>query len=72
MSKIQGRKPRLPSVPIFANWLQVGYDLYDRNLVPMACKFGENYLLRMFQHILVVVSSPTLARFVAALLSRWC
>jgi trans-cinnamate 4-monooxygenase len=66
VSKIRGRKLRLPPgpipVPIFGNWLQVGDDLNHRNLAAMARKFGEVFLLRMGIRNLVVVSSPELAK----------
>ncbi|XP_066307058.1 trans-cinnamate 4-monooxygenase-like [Miscanthus floridulus] len=66
VSKIRGRKLRLPPgpvpVPIFGNWLQVGDDLNHRNLAALARKFGDIFLLRMGQRNLVVVSSPPLAR----------
>ncbi|CAM0949630.1 unnamed protein product [Alopecurus aequalis] len=66
VSKIRGRKLRLPpgplSLPIFGNWLQVGDDLNHRNLSELARRFGDIFLLRMGQRNVVVVSSPTLAR----------
>ncbi|CAO1944620.1 unnamed protein product [Urochloa humidicola] len=66
VSKLRGRKLRLPPgpvpVPIFGNWLQVGDDLNHRNLAALARKFGDIFLLRMGQRNLVVVSSPPLAR----------
>ncbi|KAK1667537.1 hypothetical protein QYE76_055696 [Lolium multiflorum] len=66
VSKIRGRKLRLPPgpipVPIFGNWLQVGDDLNHRNLAAMARRFGDIFLLRMGIRNLVVVSSPELAK----------
>ncbi|KAF7016519.1 hypothetical protein CFC21_030117, partial [Triticum aestivum] len=66
VSKLRGRKLRLPPgpvpVPIFGNWLQVGDDLNHRNLAALARRFGEIFLLRMGQRNVVVVSSPDLAR----------
>ncbi|XP_008657127.1 trans-cinnamate 4-monooxygenase [Zea mays] len=66
VSKIRGRKLRLPPgpvpVPVFGNWLQVGDDLNHRNLAALSRKFGDVFLLRMGQRNLVVVSSPPLAR----------
>ncbi|KAF7009191.1 LOW QUALITY PROTEIN: hypothetical protein CFC21_023773 [Triticum aestivum] len=66
VSKLRGRKLRLPPgpvpVPIFGNWLQVGDDLNHRNLAALARRFGEIFLLRMGQRNVVVVSSPALAR----------
>ncbi|KAK8453934.1 hypothetical protein SEVIR_5G366500v4 [Setaria viridis] len=66
VSKLRGRKLRLPPgpvpVPIFGNWLQVGDDLNHRNLAALARRFGDIFLLRMGQRNLVVVSSPPLAR----------
>ncbi|CAL4973417.1 unnamed protein product [Urochloa decumbens] len=66
VSKLRGRKLRLPPgpvpVPIFGNWLQVGDDLNHRNLAALARRFGDIFLLRMGQRNLVVVSSPPLAQ----------
>ncbi|RWW61960.1 hypothetical protein BHE74_00030940 [Ensete ventricosum] len=47
--------------PIFGNWLQVGNDLNHRNLVDMAKKYGDVFLLRLGVRNLVVVSDPKLA-----------
>nr|UIP35211.1 cinnamate 4-hydroxylase 2 [Leucojum aestivum] len=66
ISKVRGKKLKLPPgpfpVPVFGNWLQVGDDLNHRNLVDLAKKFGDIFLLRMGQRNLVVVSSPEHAR----------
>jgi trans-cinnamate 4-monooxygenase len=66
VSKIRGRKLRLPPgpvpLPIFGNWLQVGDDLNHRNLAALARRFGDVFLLRMGRRNVVVVSSPALAR----------
>lgn len=47
---------------LICNDLQVGDDLNHKNLMTMAKKFGEIFLLRMGVRNLVVVSSPDLAR----------
>lgn len=47
---------------LICNDLQVGDDLNHKNLMNMAKKFGEIFLLRMGVRNLVVVSSPDLAR----------
>ncbi|WOL19789.1 hypothetical protein Cni_G28591 [Canna indica] len=47
--------------PVFGNWLQVGNDLNHRNLVGMAKKYGNVFLLRLGVRNLVVVSDPELA-----------
>ncbi|KAG6401348.1 hypothetical protein SASPL_138201 [Salvia splendens] len=66
VSKLRGRKFRLPPgpipIPIFGNWLQVGDDLNHRNLTEYAKRFGDIFLLRMGQRNLAVVSSPDLAK----------
>ncbi|KAJ4733192.1 Trans-cinnamate 4-monooxygenase [Rhynchospora pubera] len=66
ISKLTGKRFKLPPgptpMPIVGNWLQVGDDLNHRNLMAMAKKFGEIFLLRMGVRNLVVVSSPDLAR----------
>ncbi|CAL9171138.1 unnamed protein product [Musa hybrid cultivar] len=49
------------SFPIFGNWLQVGNDLNHRNLVDMAKKYGNVFMLRLGVRNLVVVSDPKLA-----------
>nr|XP_018678754.1 PREDICTED: trans-cinnamate 4-monooxygenase-like [Musa acuminata subsp. malaccensis] len=49
------------SFPIVGNWLQVGNDLNHRNLVDMAKKYGNVFLLRLGARNLVVVSDPKLA-----------
>uniref|UniRef100_A0A0D6QVB7 Cinnamate 4-hydroxylase n=1 Tax=Araucaria cunninghamii TaxID=56994 RepID=A0A0D6QVB7_ARACU len=57
------RLPPSPlSLPIFGNWLQVGNDLNHRNLVTMAKKYGEVFMLKLGCRNLVVVSSPELAK----------
>ncbi|XP_078178726.1 trans-cinnamate 4-monooxygenase-like [Carex rostrata] len=66
VSKLTGKRFKLPPgpypMPIVGNWLQVGDDLNHKNLMTMAKKFGEIFLLRMGVRNLVVVSSPDLAR----------
>ncbi|KAF3330384.1 cinnamic acid 4-hydroxylase [Carex littledalei] len=66
VSKLTGKRFKLPPgpypMPIVGNWLQVGDDLNHKNLMNMAKKFGEIFLLRMGVRNLVVVSSPDLAR----------
>nr|AKH04263.1 putative hydroxylase [Taxus baccata] len=62
-----GRKgSKLPpgplSLPIFGNWLQVGNDLNHRNLMMLAKKYGDVFMLRLGCRNLVVVSSPELAK----------
>lgn len=47
---------------LICNDLQVGDDLNHKNLMTMAKKFGEIFLLRMGVRNLVVLSSPDLAR----------
>lgn len=47
---------------LICNDLKVGDDLNHKNLMTMAKKFGEIFLLRMGVRNLVVVSSPDLAR----------
>ncbi|CAL9046945.1 unnamed protein product [Musa banksii] len=42
-----GAPPDPVSFPIFGNWLQVGNDLKHRNLVDMAKKYGNVFLLRL-------------------------
>ncbi|CAL9167016.1 unnamed protein product [Musa hybrid cultivar] len=56
-----GAPPGPVSFPIFGNWLQVGNDLNHRNLVDMAKKYGNVFLLRLGVRNLVVVSDPKLA-----------
>ncbi|XP_037437342.1 trans-cinnamate 4-monooxygenase-like [Triticum dicoccoides] len=66
VAKLTGKRFRLPpgpsGAPIVGNWLQVGDDLNHRNLMGMAKRFGEVFLLRMGVRNLVVVSSPELAK----------
>ncbi|TVU18798.1 hypothetical protein EJB05_34912, partial [Eragrostis curvula] len=66
VSKLTGKRLRLPpgppGAPIVGNWLQVGDDLNHRNLMAMAKKFGDIFLLRMGVRNLVVVSTPELAK----------
>uniref|UniRef100_A0ACD5UMN2 Uncharacterized protein n=1 Tax=Avena sativa TaxID=4498 RepID=A0ACD5UMN2_AVESA len=66
VAKLTGKRFRLPpgpsGAPIVGNWLQVGDDLNHRNLMGMAKRFGEVFLLRMGIRNLVVVSSPELAK----------
>uniref|UniRef100_A0A8R7PQD4 Trans-cinnamate 4-monooxygenase n=1 Tax=Triticum urartu TaxID=4572 RepID=A0A8R7PQD4_TRIUA len=66
VAKLAGKRLRLPpgpsGAPIVGNWLQVGDDLNHRNLMGMARRFGEVFLLRMGVRNLVVVSSPELAK----------
>uniref|UniRef100_A0A0D9WF32 Cytochrome P450 73A33 n=1 Tax=Leersia perrieri TaxID=77586 RepID=A0A0D9WF32_9ORYZ len=66
VAKFTGKKLRLPpgpsGAPIVGNWLQVGDDLNHRNLMAMAKRFGDIFLLRMGVRNLVVVSSPDLAK----------
>lgn len=57
-----GKTPPGPvALPIFGNWLQVGNDLNHRNLVGMANKYGDVFLLRLGVRNLAVVSDPKLA-----------
>ncbi|KAF7035670.1 hypothetical protein CFC21_046493 [Triticum aestivum] len=66
VAKLTGKRFRLPpgpsGAPIVGNWLQVGDDLNHRNLMGLAKRFGEVFLLRMGVRNLVVVSSPELAK----------
>ncbi|VAI11208.1 unnamed protein product [Triticum turgidum subsp. durum] len=66
VAKLTGKRFRLPpgpsGAPVVGNWLQVGDDLNHRNLMGMAKRFGEVFLLRMGVRNLVVVSSPELAK----------
>lgn len=66
VSKLTGKRFKLPPgptpMPIVGNWLQVGDDLNHRNLMDMARRFGEIFLLKMGCRNLVVVSTPDLAR----------
>ncbi|CAM0906312.1 unnamed protein product [Alopecurus aequalis] len=66
VAKLTGKRFRLPpgpsGAPIVGNWLQVGDDLNHRNLMGMAKRFGDVFLLRMGIRNLVVVSSPELAK----------
>ncbi|XP_072983226.1 trans-cinnamate 4-monooxygenase [Typha latifolia] len=66
VSKLAGKRFKLPPgpvpMPVVGNWLQVGDDLNHRNLMDMAKKFGDLFLLRMGVRNLAVVSSPELAR----------
>ncbi|XP_044975267.1 trans-cinnamate 4-monooxygenase [Hordeum vulgare subsp. vulgare] len=66
VAKLAGKRFRLPpgpsGAPIVGNWLQVGDDLNHRNLMGLAKRFGEVFLLRMGVRNLVVVSSPELAK----------
>ncbi|XP_051215323.1 trans-cinnamate 4-monooxygenase [Lolium perenne] len=66
VAKLTGKRFRLPpgpsGAPIVGNWLQVGDDLNHRNLMGIAKRFGEVFLLRMGIRNLVVVSSPELAK----------
>ncbi|KAL5201991.1 hypothetical protein ABZP36_012943 [Zizania latifolia] len=66
VAKLTGKRFRLPpgppGAPIVGNWLQVGDDLNHRNLMAMAKRFGDIFLLRMGVRNLVVVSSPDLAK----------
>uniref|UniRef100_A0ACD5V0G8 Uncharacterized protein n=1 Tax=Avena sativa TaxID=4498 RepID=A0ACD5V0G8_AVESA len=66
VAKLTGKRFRLPpgpsGAPIVGNWLQVGDDLNHRNLMGLAKRFGEVFLLRMGIRNLVVVSSPELAK----------
>nr|CAD1828891.1 unnamed protein product [Ananas comosus var. bracteatus] len=66
VAKLAGKRFRLPpgpsAMPVVGNWLQVGDDLNHRNLMAMARRFGDVFLLRMGVRNLVVVSTPELAR----------
>jgi trans-cinnamate 4-monooxygenase len=66
VAKLTGKRFKLPpgpsGYPIVGNWLQVGDDLNHRNLMGIAKRFGEVFLLRMGIRNLVVVSSPELAK----------
>ncbi|TVU18808.1 hypothetical protein EJB05_34922 [Eragrostis curvula] len=66
VAKLTGKRLRLPpgppGAPIVGNWLQVGDDLNHRNLMDLAKKYGEIFLLRMGVRNLVVVSTPELAK----------
>ncbi|KAL5229404.1 hypothetical protein ABZP36_028180 [Zizania latifolia] len=68
VAKFTGKRFRLPpgpsGAPIVGNWLQVGDDLNHRNLMALAKRFGDIFLLRMGVRNLVVVSSPDLAKAV--------
>ncbi|KAG6497089.1 cytochrome P450 CYP73A100-like [Zingiber officinale] len=57
-----GKTPPGPvALPVFGNWIQVGNDLNHRNLVGMAKKYGDVFLLRLGVRNLAVVSDPKLA-----------
>jgi trans-cinnamate 4-monooxygenase len=66
VAKLTGRRYRLPpgprGAPVVGNWLQVGDDLNHRNLMALARRFGDIFLLRMGVRNLVVVSTPELAK----------
>ncbi|AQK92836.1 Trans-cinnamate 4-monooxygenase [Zea mays] len=66
VAKLTGKRYRLPpgppGAPVVGNWLQVGDDLNHRNLMAMAKRFGDIFLLRMGVRNLVVVSTPELAK----------
>nr|USH99603.1 cinnamate 4-hydroxylase [Cephalotaxus hainanensis] len=63
IGKKSSRQPPGPlCLPIFGNWLQVGNDLNHRNLMNMAKKYGDVFMLRLGCRNLVVVSSPELAK----------
>ncbi|GLJ10352.1 hypothetical protein SUGI_0126690 [Cryptomeria japonica] len=66
IARVVRKRPKLPpgplSLPIFGNWLQVGNDLNHRNLMKMAKKYGDVFMLRLGCRNLVVVSSPELAK----------
>jgi len=66
VAKLTGKRLRLPpgpaGAPVVGNWLQVGDDLNHRNLMELAKRFGDIFLLRMGVRNLVVVSTPELAK----------
>ncbi|TKW28003.1 hypothetical protein SEVIR_3G295500v4 [Setaria viridis] len=66
VAKLTGKRLRLPpgppGAPVVGNWLQVGDDLNHRNLMTLAKRFGDIFLLRMGVRNLVVVSTPELAK----------
>jgi trans-cinnamate 4-monooxygenase len=66
VAKLTGKRLRLPpgppGAPVVGNWLQVGDDLNHRNLMDLARRFGDIFLLRMGVRNLVVVSTPELAK----------
>ena len=66
IAKLTGKRFRLPpgpsGAPIVGNWFQVGDAMNHRDLMGMAKRFGEVFLLRMGVRNLVVVSSPELAK----------
>nr|WJJ08543.1 cinnamate 4-hydroxylase [Cenchrus purpureus] len=66
VAKLTGKRLRLPpgppGAPVVGNWLQVGDDLNHRNLMDLAKRFGDIFLLRMGVRNLVVVSTPELAK----------
>ncbi|OEL27454.1 Trans-cinnamate 4-monooxygenase [Dichanthelium oligosanthes] len=51
VAKLTGKRLRLPpgppGAPVVGNWLQVGDDLNHRNLMALAKRFGDIFLLRM-------------------------
>ncbi|CAD6272353.1 unnamed protein product [Miscanthus lutarioriparius] len=66
VAKLTGKRYRLPpgppGAPVVGNWLQVGDDLNHRNLMALAKRFGDIFLLRMGVRNLAVVSTPELAK----------